>query len=87
MPRNRDGFLKPDALMAGVPDQYAVDREGIRHAIWLVHASQEGGYVVRHATRPIDQTQWSTSTTQYGADLGGARQKFRRIVRSLGGRA
>lgn len=85
MPRNKHGFLKADALMQGIPDQYAVVKGAERHEVEIRHEPSNGGYVTRHTT--ITAAVDTVLTWQFGDDLPSAREQFRNEVRSLGGRA
>lgn len=88
MPRNAQGFLKHDALVQGIAEQYAVMQDTALHQVSLFWSSRRGCYVVRHsvqdATSAIDEaTEW-----EYARDLlRRARATFRQEVRALGGRA
>jgi len=89
MPRNRQGFLKADALRNGIPDQYATARRDGVHIVEIVHDHYlYGGFAVRHCiTNADDAEDWEQTITQYGTDLPAARLEFKRVVKSLGGRA
>jgi hypothetical protein len=87
VPRNADGWLKPDALRtAGVPEQYAVVKDGKRHEVSLVHDDRQGGYVTQHVILTEDGVR-EVHAWQVGDKIRLARQQFRVIVLSLGGRA
>lgn len=79
MPRDR-GWLKPDALYSGWNEQYATFIGGVQHDVTLRH-ERFGGFVV------VYQHEGNTHRTEFADSLWRARNEFRRIVRSLGGRA
>lgn len=83
MPRER-GWLKPDALKAGVPDQWATILGPARHVVEIVW--QDGQYVVRHSAI-LATAETCTLSYEKGDDLTAARHAFRQEVRALGGRA
>lgn len=87
MPRE-SGWLKPDALRtAGVSEQWAVDRPGLRHEVSLSYDSRQGGYVTQHVTIHVIETVREVHAWQVGNNLHLARRKFREIVQGLGGKA
>lgn len=80
MPRNRNGYLKRDALRMGVPEQYATIIGGVAHSVEIIHDRARGGLVTR--VRHGDEVhEW-----QFGDDLASARDRFRIEARALGGR-
>ena len=82
MSRTKRGFLKLDALRtAGIREQYAVERDGVRHVVEIFDDRLQGGLVVRH-TAGEESKSWAV-----GDDVSAARKTFRREVRALGGRA
>lgn len=85
MPRD-NGWLKPDALKtAGVSEQFAVERDGVRHEVSLSHDRRQGGYVTQRVSISPDMRE--VHAWQVGEKLDLARSIFRREVRTLGGRA
>lgn len=88
MPRDDSGFLKADALMAGVPEQYAVVRDGVRHVVEIRHDDYlYSGYVVLHKQTHIKATAYKEHEYWFGDDLPACQRRFRSIVKALGGRA
>jgi len=87
MPRDDRGFLKPDALMQGIPDQYAVQKGDVLHAVSLIHDRQQGGYVIQHISVDGVSAVREIHAWQVGDRLPLAQSLFRKEVRSLGGRA
>jgi hypothetical protein len=85
MARDSSGFLKPEALRAGYQDQFAVERDGKRHEVSIIHDVRQGGVVVQHIT--ITEDVREVHAWQVGDKMPLARARFRSIVRSLGGRA
>lgn len=88
MPRDAQGFLKADALMAGVPEQYAVVKDGVRHIVEIRHdAHLYSGYVVFHKQTHLEAVSFKEHEYWFGEDLPACQRRFRTIVKSLGGRA
>jgi hypothetical protein len=90
-PRDAGGFLKPEALINGLKDQWAtVDEEGTRHLVELYYnqRGEHDGYVVLYdwAEKGIFGTV-GTHYHAFGSDLAAAQQEFSKQVRALGGRA
>lgn len=86
MARNKQGFLKADALRtAGLADQYAVFLGGKRHTVEILHDSSQGGYVCQHIIVGAEDRE--LHVWQLGEDLARARKIFKEQVRKLGGHA
>lgn len=84
MPRNKHGYLKADALRSGIPDQYAAFADGARQEVSIMHDVRQGGFVCQHIiVRPEVR---EVHAWQVGERLDLARDKFRQIVTSIGGR-
>lgn len=84
MPRNKNGFLKRDALRAGVPEQYATFRD---HALCVVEIIERPGDGIVFQERKTYANEADVAEQIFGDDLKGARELFRKKVRALGGRA
>lgn len=81
MPRNVQGWLKPEALKSGLSDVWAAFDDAVRLR-WNATAGQ---YVVMHTHK---LSGFGEVTDYFYFDtVWPARRKFRRIVRRLGGRA
>jgi len=87
MPRDDRGFLKPDALMQGIPDQYAVQKGDVMHTVSLIHDRMQGGYVMQHISLDLQSQVREIHAWQVGDRLPLAQSLFRKEVRALGGRA
>ena len=88
MPRDEQGFLKAEALINGIKEQFAiVDSEGTKHIVEL-SINRHGHYIVTHdfEERGLFGTVGS-HTDLWGTNLAGAQQEFSKQVRALGGRA
>jgi hypothetical protein len=88
VPRERGGWLKPDALRtAGIGEEYAVEKDDARHEVSLRHDERQGGYVTQHVIIRFADGVREVHAWQVGDDVARARRQFREIVKSLGGKA
>lgn len=83
MPRER-GYLKRDALRMGVPEQFAIIKDGEKHVVEIIWDRARGGVVTRHVVVKPDMDE--VQEWQCGDDVDAARRHFRREARLLGGR-
>jgi hypothetical protein len=85
MPRNKDGWLKADALRSGVPDQWAKVIGNERHEVSIVHDERQGGFVTQHIILDLATQVREIHTWQVGSNLPLARSFFADVVKSHGG--
>ena len=72
MPRNHDGFLKPDALKtAGLRDQFAIQKGEDLHTVEILWDMRQGGYVCQHTI--VQPASRELHTWQVGDNLNRAR--------------
>lgn len=86
-PRDKRGFLKHEALVNGIKDQFAIiDAAGTKHVVELELGRY--GYGVNYSWEEAGV--FGTVGSDYslfGTDLALAQQEFSKQVRALGGRA
>jgi len=88
MPRERGGWLTPDALKtAGICEQWAHEQSDFRNEVSLCHDERQGGYVVQHVHIRFTDGVREVHAWQVGERIHLARRQFRKVVQSLGGRA
>lgn len=85
MPRNRRGWLKSDALKAGLKDQFAVQKGEVVHTVEILHDVRQGGFVLQHVALFTDSDVREVHAWQVGTNLPLARTLFDDEVRKIEG--